>query len=120
MVVVVVVVAKATGRSSAILGLYLLGLVLATGKHRDGVIKSRVGVHYRYCGLQVIKSVNNTLGQNIKGVAEQDIISGRSKNVNLQIKRDITKGTGDVTSQTERLVHGAISTLHVQDYAGVV
>ena len=89
MVVVVVVVAKATGRSSAILGLYLLGLVLATGKHRDGVTKSRVGVHYRYCGLQVIKSVNNTLGQNIKGAAEQDILGGGAKDMNLQIKRDV-------------------------------
>ena len=62
MVVMVVVVVKATGRSSAILGLYLLGLVLATRKCGDGVTKSRIGVHYRYCGLRVVKSVNDTFG----------------------------------------------------------
>ena len=117
---VVVVMAKATGWSSTILGLYLLGLVLAMRKCRDDTTKSRVGVRYHYCGLQVIKSVNNTLSQNIKRAAEQDIISRRAKDVDLQIKRDVAKDAGDVTSQSERLIHGAVSTLHVQNNARVV
>ena len=115
-----VVVAKAMGWSSAILGLYLLGLMLAAGKRGDGATKSGIGVRYRYRGLQIVKSVNDTLGQNIKGAAEQDIVGGRSKNVNLQIECEVAKSAGNVTSQTERFIHSAVSALHVQDYAGVV
>ena len=40
--------------------------------------------------------------------------------MNLQIECDVVKGAGNVTSQTKRLIHSAISTLHVQDYARVV
>ena len=40
--------------------------------------------------------------------------------MDLQVKRDIAKGTGDVLSQTKRLIHAAVSALHIQDYAGVV
>ena len=48
--------------------------------------------------------------------SKQDIICRGLKDVNLQIKCDVAKGAGDITSQTERLIHGTISTLHVQDY----
>ena len=101
MVVVVLVVAKATGWSSAILGLYLLGLMLATGKRGDRATKSRVGVRYRYCGLQFDKGINGAFGQNVEGVAEQDIVGGGTKDVDLQVKRDVAEGAGDITSQTE-------------------
>ena len=51
MVVVVVVVAKAMGWSSTIVGLYLLGLVLAVRKCGDSAMESRIGVHYHYHGF---------------------------------------------------------------------
>ena len=53
-------------------------------------------------------------------MAKQDIIAEGSKDVNLQIERNIAKGAENVPSQTKRLIHGTVSTLHVQDYAGVV
>ena len=40
--------------------------------------------------------------------------------MNLQVEHDIAKGIGDVTSQTKRLIHNAISTLHVQNNGRVV
>ena len=40
--------------------------------------------------------------------------------MNLQVKCAITKGARDVTSQTKRLIYGAVSALHVQDYARVI
>ena len=69
-VVLVVVVVKAMGQSSTILGLHLLGLVLAARKYRDGATKSRIGVCYHYHSFQFVKSVNNTLSQDIKEAAK--------------------------------------------------
>ena len=42
------------------------------------------------------------------------------KDVDLQVKCDVAKGARDVTSQTERLIHSIVSTLHVQDDARVI
>ena len=49
-------------------------------------------------------------------MAKQDIIGRIAKNVNLQVEHD----AGDITSQTKRLIHGAVSALHVQNDARVV
>ena len=58
-----------------------------------------IGCHgYCYDSFCFVKSINDTVSQDIKGAAKQDIIGGGSKDMNLQIKHDVTKGAGNITS----------------------
>ena len=42
-------------------------------------------------------SVNDALGQDIKGAAKQNIIGRGSEDMDLQVKHDVVKSAGDVT-----------------------